>query len=157
MELLEIGRVGRPHGLRGEIVATITSDRPERTAVGAMWFLDDEPVRITSIRPHKNRWIVHFDGFTDRTDAEAVSGRLIRAEAIDDEDALWVHELIGAEVRTPDGRTWGRVTSVLANPADDLLELDDGTLVPVGFVIDETGLPDHIVVDVPDGLLGATD
>ena len=157
MTLLEIGRIGKPHGLKGDVMVTITSDRPERTASGAVWILDDGPVTVESARPQQHRMVVHLAGVTTREAAEALTGQLVRAEPIDDPDALWVHELVGAEVRTPDGRAWGRVVTVLANPADDLLELEDGTLIPVGFVADSTGLPDHLVVDVPDGLLGADD
>lgn len=157
MELLEIGRIGRPHGLRGEVTATLFSDRPERTVVGAVWFLDGHRRVIESARPHQNRWILRFEGVADRTAAESLTGLIAHGEPIEDEDALWVHELIGAEVRTPDARTWGTVRAVVANPADDLLELDDGTLVPAGFIVDETGLPDHLVVDVPPGLLGDSD
>ena len=71
------------------------------------------------------------------------TGKSLRAEPLDDPEALWVHDLVGAEVATPDGRTWGRVVGVLANPAHDLLELDSGTLVPVVFVIDEARLPER--------------
>lgn len=154
MNLLEIGRVGKPHGLRGEVLVSITSDRPERTAPGAVWFLDDGPVTVEAIQPYQQRWLVRIAGVSSREAADAINGQIVRAEPIDDPDALWVHELVGATVATPDGRSWGSVVAVLANPADDLLELDDGTLVPVGFVVDGSGLPERVVVDPPEGLLG---
>ncbi len=112
---------------------------------------------MTAIRPFQKRWIASLDGVTTREAADALRGQVIHGEPIEDPEALWVHEVVGAEVATPDGKTWGCVSAVLANPADDLLELDDGTLVPAGFVIDSSGLPDRVVVDPPDGLLGATD
>ena len=62
-------------------------------------------------------------------------------------------DLVGAEVETPDGRTWGQVVAVQANPAHDQLELASGVLVPVVFVVDDTHLPQRLVVDPPDGLL----
>lgn len=155
MTLLEIGRIGKPHGLRGDIVATITSDRPERLAPGAVWFLDHGPVTVVSSRPQQRRWVVRLEGIESREAADALVGQIISAESIDDPDAIWVHDLIGAEVTTPDGRSWGTVASVLANPADDLLELDDGTLIPVGFISDRGGLPQRLVVEVPEGLLGS--
>lgn len=153
MTLLEIGRIGKPHGLRGEVTAVITSDRPERTAPGAVWRLSTGSVTVRSARAHQQRWVVVLDGITTREQAEGLTGQVIQAEAIDDPDALWVHELVGADVVTPDGISWGRVVAVLANPADDLLELADGTLIPVGFVSDSSGLPDQLVVDPPEGLL----
>ncbi len=154
MTLLEIGRIGKAHGLRGEVTAVITSDRPERTAPGAVWHLDTGPVSVEAIRPFQQRWIAVLGGVGTREAAEALRGQVVRAEAIDDPEAMWVHDLVGAEVRTPDGRSWGVVATVLSNPADDLLELADGTLVPCGFVTDDSGLPGHVVVDPPDGLLG---
>lgn len=153
--LLEIGRIGKAHGLRGEVTAVITSDREERTAVGARWVLDNGEYVVEGIRPHQQRWIVVLDGVSTREAAEALCGQVIRAEGIEDPDALWVHEVVGATLATPDGRTWGQVVAVLENPADDLLELADGTLVPAGFVVDQSGLPEQVVVDPPEGLLGA--
>ncbi len=152
--LLEIGLSGKGHGLKGEVTAVITSDRPERTALGARWTVEGgRELTVTAIRPHQQRWIAQLDGVATREAAEELRGKVISAEAIDDPDALWVHDLVGATVTTPDGRTWGSVVAVLDNPADDLLELDDGTLVPVAFVIDHSGLPTALVVDPPDGLL----
>lgn len=157
MTLLEIGRVGKAHGLRGEVTALITSDRPERTRAGAIWHVAGRELTVSAIRPFQQRWIAQLAGVDTREAAEALSGEVISAEAIEDPDALWVHELVGAELATPDGRTWGRVVAVLANPADDLLELADGTLVPAGFVTDSSGLPERVVADPPEGLLGAED
>lgn len=154
MTLLEIGRIGKAHGLRGEVTVVITSDRPERTAPGAVWHLDAGPVTVEAIRPFQQRWIAVLSGIRTREQADAVRGQLVRAEAVEDPDALWVHELVGATVATPDGRSWGTVVAVLDNPADDLLELEDGSLVPVGFVTDASGLPERVVVDPPEGLLG---
>lgn len=152
--LLEVGRIGKAHGLRGEVTAVITSDRPERTSPGAVWILDDGPRTVLAIRPHQQRWIAQLEGVSTREGAEALRGKVISAEGIEDPDALWVHDLVGATVTTPDGRSWGSVVAVLDNPADDLLELDDGTLIPVGFVCDQSGLPESLVVDPPEGLLG---
>jgi 16S rRNA processing protein RimM len=75
---------------------------------------------------------------------------VLRAEGIDDPDALWVHELIGAVVVESDGTERGRVVSIEANPAADLLVLDDGHLVPIGFVVATGG--GRVVVDPPAGL-----
>lgn len=155
MDLLEIGRVGKAHGLKGEVTAVITSDRPERTAPGAVWFLRGERHVVAAIRPFQEKWIAHLEGCTDRNQADALVGAVIEAEPIDDPDALWVHELVGATVETPDGTGWGTVVAVLSNPANDLLELDDGTLIPEVFVVDHSGLPARVVVDPPEGLLGA--
>jgi 16S rRNA processing protein RimM len=156
-DLLEIGHIAKSHGLKGEVIATITSDRPERTTAGAIWVLDSGPVTVEWIKPHQHRWVAHLVGVDSREAADALRGAVIRAEPIDDPDAMWVHDLVGAVVATPDGREWGRVVALVDNPADDLLELDDGTLIPVGFVTDDAGLPERLVVDPPEGLLGDAD
>ena len=156
MTLLEIGHLGRAHGLRGQVTAVLTSDRPERVTAGTTWVLDAGPVKVEAIAAHGQRWIATLAGVGTREAAEALAGQLIRAEALDDADALWVHDLVGAEVVTPDGRSWGPVVAVLANPADDLLELASGALCPAGFVTDTSGLPERLVVDPPEGLLDLT-
>lgn len=154
MTLLEIGRIAKAHGLRGEVMATVSSDRPERVRAGAIWYVAGRPLTVEAIRPHQQRWIVSLSGVESREAADALRTLVVHGEPIADDDALWAHDLVGAEVATPDGRTWGHVVAVVANPADDLLELDDGTLVPAGFVVDESGLPDRLVVEPPEGLLG---
>jgi 16S rRNA processing protein RimM len=94
---------------------------------------------------------VHFDGFTDRDQAETWRGVALRAEPLDDDDgALWVHQLVGVEVVLTDGTAVGTVTEVEANPASDLLVLDTGALVPVVFVTATT--PDRVTIDPPEGL-----
>jgi 16S rRNA processing protein RimM len=153
MTNLEIGRIGKAHGLRGEVTAVITSDRPERTAPGAVWILDGGPCTVTAIRPFQQKWIAALDGVETREAAEALTGQVIHGDPIDDDDALWAHELVGATVVTPDGTEWGTISGVYPNPANDLIELADGTLIPTVFVTDSSGLPDRVVVDPPEGLL----
>lgn len=157
MTNLEIGRVGKAHGLKGEVTAVITSDRPERTTPGAVWILDGGRHTVRTIRPFQQRWIALLDGVSTREAAEALTGQVIWGEPIDDPDALWVHELVGAQVVTPDGVERGSVVAVLANPANDLLELADGTLIPEVFVTDWSGLPERVVVDPPEGIFDLAD
>jgi 16S rRNA processing protein RimM len=100
-------------------------------------------------RPHQHRYIVTFDG-VDRDRAEALRGVVLLAEAIEDPDALWVHDLIGAEVVDVDGVVRGTVESVEANPASDLLVLDSGALVPLRFVVGRGER--QLTIDPPAGL-----
>jgi 16S rRNA processing protein RimM len=150
---LELGRIGKAHGLGGEVTAVITSDRPERTAPGAVWILDSGSYTVRAIRPFQAKWIAALEGVDDRAAAEALTGSVIYGDPIDDDDALWAHDLLGATVVTPDGTEWGSVTGIYPNPASDLIELTDGTLIPTVFVTDASRLPDRVVVDPPDGLL----
>lgn len=150
--MLLVGRVTKAHGLRGEVIVHLVSTEPEvRLAPGSVLATDRGPLTVEAARPHQDRWLVQFDGVLSREAADALRGTELRADAIDDPEALWVHDLVGAEVVEADGTARGRVVAVLANPADDLLELEGGALVPVGFVV-ERDAGGHIVVDVPEGL-----
>ena len=148
---LEVGRIGRAHGLRGEISVTLTSDRSERLAPGSTLTTDDRELVVRAVRPHQQRWLVSFDGIDDRTAAEQLQGASLYAEALPTEgDELWVHELIGATVRDLAGNALGVVETIEANPASDLLVLDGERLVPLTFVVAHE--PGVVTVDVPDGL-----
>ncbi len=78
-------------------------------------------------------------------------GTVLRGRPLDDEDAWWVHELIGSEVVDTDGAQLGTVQAVVANPASDLLELDGGALVPLRFVVERSA--GRVVLELPAGLL----
>ena len=149
---LEVGRVVKAHGLRGEVVVSLVSDYPEvRLAPGSRLETGGEEVVVLSARPHQDRWLVQFEDVHDRTAAEALAGRTLYGEALEDPEAIWVHELIGSSVvEEGTGIERGRVVSVLANPAHELLELESGALVPIVFV--RSCMDGVTVVDVPDGL-----
>ncbi|MEX1217969.1 MAG: ribosome maturation factor RimM [Acidimicrobiales bacterium] len=159
MNLLEVGRIDKPHGVRGDVVVALTTTEKYRVAAGSTLYGGDRELRITASRPHQHRWIVTFEGVYGREGAEEISGLVLLAERLegdDDPEALWVHELIGSAVVEPDGTNRGVVMAVQDNPASDLLVLDTGALVPLRFVEgrDEEG---RIVVDVPDGLFELLD
>lgn len=148
---LEVGRIGRAHGLRGEIAVSLTSEREERLAPGATLGISDRDLVVVSARPHQHRWLVCFEGITDRTAAEALQGELLFADVLpSDDDELWVHELIGATVQDASGATLGSVIAIEANPASDLLVLEGDRLLPLAFLVrHEPGL---VVVNPPAGL-----
>lgn len=148
---LEVGRIGRAHGLRGELSVTLSTDRAERLAPGSVLGTDDRDLVVQSSRPHQQRWLVCFEGVDDRTAAEQLQGVTLYADALPSAtDELWVHELIGATVQDPDGTALGVVEAIEANPASDLLVLDGERLVPLTFVVAHA--PGVVTVDVPDGL-----
>jgi 16S rRNA processing protein RimM len=158
LTLLEVGRIGRPHGLRGEVVVRLTTDRDERLAPGSVLQTDAGELVVVAARPHQDRWIVSFEGCHRREDVEGLRGKVLRAEALDDPDELWVHDLVGAEVVTAEpagGERVGTCVAVVANPASDLLELDSGALVPVVFVVgvDHEDGRGRVTIDPPEGLL----
>lgn len=152
---LLVGRIVRAHGLTGEVVVDLLSSETDvRLSAGAELLRVDgsPPLRVLASRPFQGKWLVRFEGVTDRDSADRVRGVELHGEPLDVDDALWVHELIGAAVVDTAGSVRGTVAAVVANPADDLLELDSGALVPVTFVV---GWDDErrVVVDPPEGLL----
>ncbi|MGD0321900.1 MAG: ribosome maturation factor RimM [Acidimicrobiales bacterium] len=151
-ELLEVGSVLRPHGLSGEVVVALVTNRPERLEPGSLLYASGRELRIHSARRFSGRWLVRFEGVDDLEAAVCLRGVPLLARPLSDPEALWVHELIGSVVRSVAGDELGTVSSVLANPASDLLELEGGGLVPVRFVVEHG--PNGVVVDVPHGLLG---
>ncbi len=151
MTLLEVGRVAKAHGLRGEVIVALSTDRTERLDPGTVLFSDDGELTVVTSQPHQRRWIVQFAGVESREAAEALHGLVLRAEPLEDPDAYFVHELIDSEVVDEAGTVLGTVESVEQNPASNLLVLDGGALIPVRFVTSRDG--DRLVVDVPSGLL----
>ena len=152
-ELREVGRTGRAHGVKGDISVDLITDRTERLAPGARLQLRGVWHTVERSRVAGSRWLVHFVGVDDRNAAEAIGGATLLAEPLPpaaDGDDLYVHDLIGREVVDQHGVVQGRCTSVLANPAHDILELDTGWLVPVVFVQRLEG--QRVVVQAPDGL-----
>lgn len=167
--LFEVGRVVKPHGVRGEVAVHLLTDRPEvRFAPGAELRLDGELVSIVSSRPHQGRWLVHFEGVGDRTAAEGLRNAVLTApplEGDDDTDTFWVHELVGLTVLDEDGSVIGEVTDHIELPPAagyDMLEVrrPSGANLLLPAVDDlveahetEDGELVLVVVDPPAGLL----
>jgi 16S rRNA processing protein RimM len=150
---LEVGRIGRAHGLRGEVIVTPVSNVSARFEPGSTLWVEGRPRLVASSRPYQHRYLIRFEGVDDRNAAELLRNKVVEAEPLADapEGELWVHELIGSEVRDSKGTRLGSVVAVEANPAHDLLVLDRGALVPMVFVVSsEDGI---VVVDPPEGLL----
>jgi len=150
--LLEVGRITKPHGVRGDVLVALTTERTSRLDPGAVLQTDRGPLTVVASSRHQDRWIVQFEGFTDRDQVESWRGVVLQAEPLEDEDedVLWVHELVGSTVVLSDGDVVGTVTEVESNPAADLLVLDSGALVPVVFITArEQG---RVTIDPPEGL-----
>ena len=151
--MLGVGRIVKPHGLRGDVIVSLTTNREERVAVGSR--LTDADGRVLVVdrsSPHQGRFIVTFHGVNGIDEAEALRDRPLFAAPLEDPDTLWVHDLVGATVVDTAGTELGTVEGVQANPASDLLVLDGGALIPLRSVVDHRpGV--RVTVDVPDGLL----
>jgi 16S rRNA processing protein RimM len=162
-QLLEVGRIARAHGLQGEVVVELVTNRIERLAPGSV-LVSELPalgpagkarrrdLKVVSTRPHQHRYIVVIEGVSSREAAEALHGaRLLAAPAAtDDGEGLYVHDLIGSEVFERSGVRRGVVTAIEANPASDLLVVEERWYVPMRFVVEQSA--GRIVVEVPEGL-----
>ena len=152
--LLEVGRIGKPHGVRGDLFISLTSDVESRRAVGATFTIVESAghrtLTIATVRPQQDRFVVHFEGIDDRNDAEKLTNKFLYAEPVESEDGLWVHQLIGSNVVDTAGEAWGTCTGVLQNPAHDILEIEGGLLVPAPFIVSTDG--ETTVINPPAGL-----
>jgi 16S rRNA processing protein RimM len=150
--LREVGRIGRAHGVTGQLYVSLITDRVERLAPGARLLSGSQWLTVVESRQQQHRWLVRFEGVDDRTTAEKLTNSVLLAEPLTDhdDDALWVHELIGSRVVDQQGIERGTCIAVIDNPAHDILELDTGALIPVIFVVScSNGVT---VVDPPEGL-----
>ena len=149
-DLLLVGRITRPHGLKGEVIVQLSTNRRERLDPGSALYTENEVLQVVSSRPKDKTFLVLFEGRSNRESVETLQGLEIYAEPVDDPDELWVHELVGSRVVEVNGTDRGVVEHVEANPASDLLVLDTGALVPVRFVVAHDD--EQLTIDVPDGL-----
>ena len=168
-----VARIGRPHGLRGEVTVQVHTDEPERRFVAGTVLATEAapgsgvPRRLTlaSARLHRDTWLLAFDEIPDRTGAEGLRGtRLLldddaSAGEDDDVDAWYEDELVGLEAFDPSGLEIGTVSGLLTGSAQDLLlvRLPDGVEAMVPFVAAIVTEVDtaagRVVIDAPPGLL----
>jgi 16S rRNA processing protein RimM len=167
---LVVGRVLRPHGVRGELSVEVLSDAPERFASGAELGVGDpdgaKPLAsavVAASRRHQGRLLLSLEGVEDRDAADRLRGAWLSIPVASarplDPDEFWPHQLVGLAVVDRQGRERGRVTDVLPGAAHDLLavELPGGTsaLVPAVAALVTVELDaGRILVDAVPGLLG---
>ena len=169
---LVVGRIGKAHGLRGDVTIEVRTDDPEtRFAPGAVLETDPArhgPLTVASGREQSGRYVLRFVGIDDRTAAEGIRNTLLIVEADpdelpDDPEEFYDHQLVGLRVVTVDGREVGTVADMLHLPTQDLFAVrrPDGreALIPfVGEIVPEVDLKQRVVlVDPPPGLLELTD
>ena len=164
---LVVGRVVRPHGVRGEVSVEVRTDEPARRfAAGSVLGTDPAdagPLTVQSSPWHTGRLLVTFAGIADRDRAAELRGTWLTKDSAeigspDDPDEFSDHELIGLAVVTVSGQPVGRVTEV-QHHGQDLLVIEPGdVLVPfVAALVPEVDVAaGRLVIDPPPGLLDLT-
>jgi len=165
---LVVGRIGRAHGIRGEVGVEVRTDDPDlRFADGAQLATDPPergPLTVVATRWHSGRLLVRFKGLDDRTAAENMRGTMLvievdESERPQDPDEFYDHQLVGLRVITTAGDEVGEVAEVLHLPAQDVLAIKrtDGVEVLVPFVQVLVPVVDldrgNVTVDPRPGLL----
>jgi 16S rRNA processing protein RimM len=147
-ETVQVGRVGRPHGVAGAFVVEEPSDDPARFAVGARLLAGGEEVEVLeSRRVGGGRLAIRLDRPVPRGTALELS---LEALPEPEEDAYYVFQLVGLRVEEEGGRDLGAVADVITAPANDVLELDSGLLLPlVGACVLEVDLQGGLIVVAP--------
>ena len=137
---IEIGRITRAHGIRGEVVI-VTHDPASELLhdLETVWVAGTEK-RVAEARSTHRGWLVRFADVATRNDAEALRGQTVEVDRDTlelEEDDVLLDDLVGCEVRLADGTPWGTIHSLVANGMQDLLVIHDGELERLLPLVDE--------------------
>lgn len=165
---LVVGRIGRAHGIKGQVTVEVRTDEPElRLAPGAVLMTEPAsagPLTIVDGRFHSGRLLLQFKGISDRNAAEALRGTMLVAEIDpeerpEDPEEYYDHQLIGLAVVLADGTLVGELAEIAHLPSQELLTVKrpDGSEVLVPFVteiVPEIDMQNRrIVITPPPGLI----
>ncbi len=167
---LVVGRVGRPHGLRGEVTVEVRTDDPDQrfSAGSALDTVPAErgPLTVVGMRWHSGTLLVRFAGCDDRNAAEELRDTVLAIDSgdlgpLDDPEEFYDHDLIGLRATTVGGEPVGTVTDVLHHGQALLVIEGIGPrsgaeiLVPfVAAIVPEVDVPGgRVVIDPPEGLI----
>ncbi|MFN8015546.1 MAG: ribosome maturation factor RimM [Acidimicrobiia bacterium] len=158
-DFLRIAKCGKPVGLKGEVVLWPISNLESRYVVGSILYVDEETsLEIENIRNHKDHFIVKFKGITDRNAAQELTNKVLLAPESDEDlesGEHYYHDCINKVLIDQDNVDRGKVISIIPNPASDLLELEDGNLVPMSFITEVNST--NVYAKVPEGLFEIND
>ena len=135
-EEVVVGRLGKPHGVRGEVTVELRTDEPERRFADGAVLRASRPgggpvpapdrLTVAATRWHQDRLLVSFEELSNRTEAESARGLVLSTtvsvdERPDDPEEFYDHQLVGLRVVTTDGQDAGSVAEVLHSGAQDVL------------------------------------
>jgi 16S rRNA processing protein RimM len=171
LDTVVVGRIGRPHGVRGEVTVEVRTDDPDlRFVPGAVLRTDPPergPITIAGVHWHSGTLLLRLEGIDSREAAEAVRNTelvvpVAELPEIEDPDSYYDHQLVGLTAQLPDGSVLGEVTAIL-HEAQDLLVVrrvggeagDRDVLIPfVAAIVPTVDVAGgFVVVDPPEGLL----
>lgn len=125
---MTVGRVGKPHGIKGAFVVEQASEEPERFVHGARLLAGGKAVEVVESKRAGGRLVIRLDRPVER----GASLQIQRAELSEpSEDEYYVFQLVGLEVEEEGGRVLGTVTDVSPGVANDVLQLDSGLSLPM--------------------------
>ena len=166
MRLL-VGRIGRAHGILGEVTIEVRTDDPDaRFAIGQKLQTDEHgDLTITSGRVHNGILLLGFAGFNDRNQIEKLRNTLLYAqvdinEAREDEDDYHVLQIIGCQAFLENETLFGEVADVINLPGQDLLSIKTATgetLIPfVRQLVPIVDVKNRRIIVIPPDLNGVT-
>jgi 16S rRNA processing protein RimM len=137
---IEIGRIARAHGIRGEVVVVTHDDDSTVLAdITKVWIGDVERTIVEARGTHRG-WLVALEGFTTRNEAETLRGAAVEVDRalleLDDDDVL-LADLVGCKVQLADGTPWGEVFAVDTGAMQDLLVIHHGEIEHLLPLVDE--------------------
>lgn len=124
-QLIELGRIGAPHGVRGWLRVFSDTDPPENILRYRPWLLDGEPHELIAGHPQGKALVARLAGCEDRDAASAFTGRRIavyrdRLPPPKADEFYWI-DLEGLAVQTEAGVDLGRVSHLFPTGANDVL------------------------------------
>ncbi len=165
-DLINVGRISKPHGIKGEIELFVSTDYPERFKPDAVFLLspptaDLARVTIENVKSKKKVLILKFKEINDRNTAEGLRGHDLAIKEADlstlPSESYWHFDLVGLSVATVDGRELGVIKEILAGQGHDIFVVKNGKeyLIPAvkKVIVDINIDQGRIVISPPPGLL----
>jgi 16S rRNA processing protein RimM len=158
-EFLVVGRIIRPHGIRGDLAMKVLTDYPERLPDRKTLYLGPsfQPYQVARVRPHRDGVIIQFEGIRTRDTAETLRDMLVHVHIDDavplEEDEYYQFQIYGLRVETEDGQILGELTDILETGANDVYVVTNQQGIEILLPV----IPEVIrKVDVDEGVIIVT-
>lgn len=125
-EQLVVGRIARPHGVRGALVVDPVSRVIESLRPGSIVFIGEleRTFEIVNIRPHRKRYLVAVEGIDDRNQADEYRDLEVKLSYEEgaplDEHEYYYWQILGMTVDTEQGEQLGEVIDIIETGANDV-------------------------------------